>query len=545
MVWEVKTNQMPNAVQKLLLVMDKRASGMSDSLELLQCNENVPSSPGYASCDEHMELDDLPELQAVQNDSTQSAVFHLSTDVSHQEYSRPPWNQRTSEMSENAYSNDNGVNWLTELANIATSPQSPLMQCSFYNREKRHGPADKALARELEVVGSNPGSAACLLYDLGSSPVHIIATSKSLHSYARPPPTVAKSEPAFSSHPWKGKAKIRHERANSESESGIFCMSSLSDDDDLGWCHSWPSTVWHCFLKGTRLCFHKGYNEEWRDVEEFARSEGCDSEEDLPMGTQKGYGSDGLKLLSHKESVSFGESVLKLTFDPGTVEDGLLSVECKLDHPFYVKNKGWSSFYPSLTVVRHGIPCCEVHVGDVCLPPGHPDAINFDDSGVFDTFKSYDFTPMDFSAVYVLSSMARQRRASLSGGGPRSQGFERAGCGRSWVSGGPPDSLFSRALKSHGSGPARPGSAASPNKCKRPMNAFMLFAKKYRVEYTQMYPGKDNRAISVILGDTWKKMNNDERRIYTLEAKALAEEQKRLNPDCWKRKRTNSGSQQH
>lgn len=88
-------------------------------------------------------------------------------------------------------------------------------------------------------------------------------------------------------------------------------------------------------------------------------------------------------------------------------------------------------------------------------------------------------------------------------------------------------------------------SATSPNKCKRPMNAFMLFAKKYRVEYTQMYPGKDNRAISVILGDRWKKMKNEERRMYTLEAKALAEEQKRLNPDCWKRKRTNSGSQQH
>lgn len=39
-----------------------------------------------------------------------------------------------------------------------------------------------------------------------------------------------------------------------------------------------------------------------------------------------------------------------------------------------------------------------------------------------------------------------------------------------------------------------PGSTnATPNKCKRPMNAFMLFAKKFRVEYTQMYPGKDNR----------------------------------------------------
>ena len=44
----------------------------------------------------------------------------------------------------------------------------------------------------------------------------------------------------------------------------------------------------------------------------------------------------------------------------------------------------------------------------------------------------------------------------------------------------------------------------------------------------------------MILGDRWKKMKNEERRMYTLEAKALAEEQKRLNPDCWKRKRTNS-----
>lgn len=39
-------------------------------------------------------------------------------------------------------------------------------------------------------------------------------------------------------------------QASSESESGLFCMSSLSDDDDMGWSHSWPSTVWHCFLKG-------------------------------------------------------------------------------------------------------------------------------------------------------------------------------------------------------------------------------------------------------------------------------------------------------
>lgn len=48
------------------------------------------------------------------------------------------------------------------------------------------------------------------------------------------------------------------------------------------------------------------------------------------------------------------------------------------------------------------------------------------------------------------------------------------------------------------------------------------------------------RAISVLLGECWKKMRSEERRAFTLQAKALADEQKRLNPDCWKRKRTNS-----
>ena len=31
------------------------------------------------------------------------------------------------------------------------------------------------------------------------------------------------------------------------------------------------------------------------------------------------------------------------------------------------------------------------------------------------------------------------------------------------------------------------------DKGKRPMNGFMLFAKRYRMEYMQLYPGKDNR----------------------------------------------------
>lgn len=89
-----------------------------------------------------------------------------------------------------------------------------------------------------------------------------------------------------------------------------------------------------------------------------------------------------------------------MTFDPNTVEeDVLLAVMYRLDHSSCVKNKGWSSFYPSLIVVQHGILCCKIPISDVCLPPGHSNAINFDDLGVSDTFKNYDFISMNSSAV--------------------------------------------------------------------------------------------------------------------------------------------------
>lgn len=108
--------------------------------------------------------------------------------------------------------------------------------------------------------------------------------------------------------------------------------------------------------------------------------------------------------------------------------------------------------------------------------------------GSFSFSCSYDFTPLDSSAVYVLSSMARQRRTSLSSGGAVSPDCDKLERSSS------PQSSTSKSNRSHTSGTA---SGATPTKCKRPMNAFMLFAKKYRVEYTQMYPGKDNRYAKV------------------------------------------------
>ncbi|KAG7234699.1 hypothetical protein INR49_004105 [Caranx melampygus] len=453
-------------------------------------NHKVPEPHAQA---EH--TDDLPDLQEVQEEAepTASPVYQVEMGVSHQERHA---------HAEAHVPQPPDTHWLTQLAHIATGPQSPLL------RETPHS---------------------------SSSVVCISSSSSDLHSYARPPPPFPSSTPS----PPRGPGRERHRsRTSSECGSAVSTRSSLSDDEDMDWSFSWPPTAWHCFLKGTHLHFHSGVNVEWQDAEELDSSEedSCDENQSRSL---KSYGSEGLQLVERSEIVLSGQAVLQLTFDPGAFGHTPLTARCQLDHPFYVKHKGWSSFYPSLTVVHYGIPCYEMEVGDVCLPPGHRDAKHTDDSLVFDAFRSHDFTPLDSSAVYVLSSMARRRRASQSSGGAVSP--DRDSQSR--------DAHSPRHSSSHPKptksqqAPTQAGANSTATRCKRPMNAFMLFAKKFRVEYTQMYPGKDNRAISVLLGEHWKKMRSEERRVFTLQAKALADEQKRLNPDCWKRKRTNSGCQ--
>jgi HMG box transcription factor 1 len=48
------------------------------------------------------------------------------------------------------------------------------------------------------------------------------------------------------------------------------------------------------------------------------------------------------------------------------------------------------------------------------------------------------------------------------------------------------------------------------------------------------------RAISVLLGESWRGLPHNEREVFVHEARLLATEQKRLHPDCWKRKRSQS-----
>ena len=52
------------------------------------------------------------------------------------------------------------------------------------------------------------------------------------------------------------------------------------------------------------------------------------------------------------------------------------------------------------------------------------------------------------------------------------------------------------------------------------------------------------RAISVLLGEAWKSLPPDEREQYSQRAKIMADEQKKLFPDCWKRKGTLKKQQQ-
>lgn len=471
MVWEVVTPTSSVPKRNMSDSEQEQTEMMSEDSELLHCEEPLPTS------DSLIEYDDLPELQLAPDDTPH--MYLIEAGVSHQK--PQPDTQR-----------------LTQLALIATGPQSPLLQ----------DPSNSSFS---------------------------VFSSSDLHSYARPPLT----EPSSNMCPSRGlRRERRHSRTSSECGSAVSTRSSLSEDEDMGWKFSWPSTVWHCFMKGTRLHFLSSSNSGWKDIEEVNNTEHCGDKKQ--SGFLKSYGSEGLQLMEHSESVSHDQPVLQLTFNPGPFGHSFLTAHCQIDHPFYIKNKGWSSFHPSLTVVHHGIPCYEMEVGDVCLPPGHREAKHTDDSLVLDTFRSYSFTPLDSSAVYVLSSMARRRRESQSS-------TDTVSPDRSTTHGAqrpdPSHSPHHKPIRSQASDPPGSNSKEVSSKSKRPMNAFMLFAKKFRVQYTQMYPGKDNRAISVLLGERWKKMRNEERKVFTVQAKALADEQKRINPDCWKRKRTNSGSQ--
>ena len=150
---------------------------------------------------------------------------------------------------------------------------------------------------------------------------------------------------------------------------------------------------------------------------------------------------------------------------------------------------GWSSAQSRLTFEKFGIPCRELSVGDVCLPPDHQEAVRTPD--LCDRFRRFEFSTGLNDPSSPLSRVAPilPRPVALHHPGIPSSSSDAisnnilvGGVKNNQAMSSPPISPARKKEKEQGT-----------EKPKRPMNGFMLFAKKYRLELIQQHPGKDNR----------------------------------------------------
>lgn len=82
---------------------------------------------------------------------------------------------------------------------------------------------------------------------------------------------------------------------------------------------------------------------------------------------------------------------------------------------------------------------------------------------------------------------------------------------------------------------AQPNDKDDEKKVRRPMNSFMLYAKRHRGEVHQLYPMCDNRTVSKILSETWYAMDPVKKQKYHDLAAEIRREHFRMHPDFkWK-----------
>ncbi|RDD43804.1 HMG box-containing protein 1 [Trichoplax sp. H2] len=296
----------------------------------------------------------------------------------------------------------------------------------------------------------------------------------------------------------------------------IIRKEAMESKGEFGGDHASITPSWLCFMKGTKIKFSASNQQvSWIAAEELGKNDKLVRQ----LGQIEGpttYAPFGLKLMEVKEIKGNSDkrkrkNLLIMRFSSTVNGQPRIAARCLADHPFYVKEKGWSSFCPELTNSQYGINSKFLKINDVCIPPpSNAEAFKFD---------KLNLTAMDSSAALTLSRMGMAKKyksdeSPMGSPSKKSNGSD------------------------NGSNSSNQQSRMQSDRAKRPMNAFMLFAKKYRVEITQAHPGKDNRAISVILGDKWKSMETTERQQYAEKARILAEEHKKNFPDCWKRKKT-------
>ncbi|ESO98398.1 hypothetical protein LOTGIDRAFT_80376, partial [Lottia gigantea] len=65
---------------------------------------------------------------------------------------------------------------------------------------------------------------------------------------------------------------------------------------------------------------------------------------------------------------------------------------------------------------------------------------------------------------------------------------------------------------------------------KRPMNAFMVWARTYRGYLAQTMPNATNAEISVKLGQVWNEMTSEEKKPFYAEADQIKNQHKKDHP---------------
>ncbi|CAB4068832.1 HBP1 [Lepeophtheirus salmonis] len=322
---------------------------------------------------------------------------------------------------------------------------------------------------ELPPLGAPPGSSSLSSYGESDSKRRFLSTTTGYGSSNRDPSGLPS--------------------AAADSTSPVPSSPLLSPRN---WSHTWPTPIWQCFVGGTLVKFLiPNIETPWQTVEDLNWKDRLALKVDSKNSYQ--YAPDGLTIVKmdviNREisgrtpnnnnnnnssngcgnneiiktssdnsssviggsSSSGGESVtiLRLRMAPHRGDNSPeILAECSLDHPFFVKEKGWSSGHARFSIEKYGIPCQELSVGDVCLPPNHPEAVRTPD--LCDRFRRFEFSAEDIPSS--------------------------------------------------------------------PLNPL--------------------QAISVLLGEAWKSLPQTDRESYSSRAKVLADEQKKIYPDCWKRKRT-------